>query len=204
MKKHLEAEPLVQRISRVLAWVAGAIILFGCSVPITIDVFARYFFNRGVVESFEISGYALAACIGLGMAFTVTTKANIRVDLLVKTLPFPLRAVCDIAASVALALVAVALAWFAWGTLEQSWAMNAKSISHLQVPMVIPQGIWWIGLFWFAAVAVLVPIQAVRRLLTGNRTEFQTLLGSTGVADEIVQAGVDSLADAQASEDRRA
>lgn len=195
MNKPPESEPLVQRISRVLAWLAGAIILFGCSLPITIDVFARYFFNRGVVESFEISGYALAACIGLGMAFTVTSKANIRVDLLVKSLPFPLRALCDIAAAVALALVALALAWFTWGTLEQSWSMGAKSISHLQVPMIIPQGIWWIGLFWFAAVAVLIPIQAVIRLFKGNRDGFQHLIGSTAVTDEIVQAGVDAVVD---------
>jgi hypothetical protein len=26
-----------------------------------------------------------------------------------------------------LGLIAVALAWFAWGTLSQSWALNAKS-----------------------------------------------------------------------------
>ena len=193
MKKLLVPEPLPQRVSRVLAWLAGAIILFGCSLPITIDVIARYFFNRGVVESFEISGYALAACIGLGMAFTVTTKANIRVDLLVKTLPFPVRAGLDLGAAIALALVALALAWFAWGTLQQSWSMGAKSISQLQVPMVIPQGIWWIGLFWFAAVAVLIPVQAVKRLLAGDRAGFQELIGSSGVADEIVQAGVDSI-----------
>lgn len=34
-------EPLPQRISRVLAWVAGAVILFGCAVPITVDVGMR-------------------------------------------------------------------------------------------------------------------------------------------------------------------
>ena len=76
-------DPLVNRISRWLAWIAGAVVLFGCAVPITIDVLSRYFFNRSAVESFEISGFGLAACIGLGMAHTVTTKAHIRVDFLV-------------------------------------------------------------------------------------------------------------------------
>ena len=65
----LPPEPWPQRISRILAWIGGAIILVGCSGLITIDVITRYLFKRGMVESFEISGYALAACIGLGLGF---------------------------------------------------------------------------------------------------------------------------------------
>ena len=78
---------LSERISRWLAWVAGAVILFGCAVPVAIDVIARAVLGRTLVESFEISGYALAVCIGLGMGYTVTTKANIRVDILTARLP---------------------------------------------------------------------------------------------------------------------
>lgn len=186
----LPDEPLPQRISRVLAWIAGAIILFGCAGLITIDVVTRYFFKRGMVESFEISGYALAACIGLGMAFTVTSKSNIRVDILLDSLPDRVRVACDILASLALALIAVALAWHAFGTLQQSWAMGARSVSTMQTPMVLPQGIWWFGLFWFACMAVLVPIQAAARLLKRDRAGFNHLVGSLRVVDEIEQAGV--------------
>lgn len=184
-------EPLPQRISRILAWAAGAIVLIGCSFLITVDVITRYFFKRGMVESFEISGYALAACIGLGLAFTVTSKANIRVDILLDIVPGRLRVVCDLLASLTLAVIAVALAWFAWGTLAQSWALNAKSISQLQVPMVIPQGVWFVGLFWFACMAVLIPVQAVARLIARDRAGFDALIGSLRVTEEIEQSGVD-------------
>jgi len=181
-------EPLPNRISRWLAWVAGAVILFGCAVPITLDVAMRYFFNRSAVDSFEISGYGLAACIGLGMAFTVTTKAHIRVDFAVAKLPFPLRAACDLLAAVALAVVAAALAWYAWGTLSQSWAMGARSMSQLQIPIAIPQGVWWIGLFWFACMAVLAPVQAVWRLIQGDRAGFEAAIGSADLDAEIDEA----------------
>jgi TRAP-type C4-dicarboxylate transport system permease small subunit len=181
-------EPLPQRVSRWLAWVAGAVILFGCAVPITIDVLARYFLNRGLVESFEISGYGLAACIGLGLGYTVTTKAHIRVDFVVAKMPFPVRAACDLLAACALAVVAAALAWFAWGTVSQSWNMGARSMSQLQIPIVIPQGLWWIGLFWFACMAVLAPIQAVLRLLKGDRAGFQAAIGSADLNAEIDEA----------------
>jgi TRAP-type C4-dicarboxylate transport system permease small subunit len=185
----LPDEPLPQRISRILAWLAGAMILFGCSMLISIDVITRYFFKRGMVESFEISGYAMAACIGLGLAFTVTSKSNIRVDILLDAFPRPVRVLCDILAALALAVIALTLAWFTWKTLAQSHAMNAKSVSVLQTPMVIPQGIWWVGLVWFAAMAVIIPIQAIIRLSKGDGEGFDRLIGSLRVTEEIEQAG---------------
>ena len=178
----------VARISRWLAWLAGAVILFGCAVPITIDVLSRLILNRSAVESFEISGFGLAACIGLGMANTVTTKAHIRVDFLAARLPAPLRIACDLLAAVTLAVVAAALAWFAWKTVAQSARMDARSMSLLRIPMVIPQGLWWIGLFWFALVAVLAPVRAVWRLTRGDRAGFTALIGSADVDAEIDEA----------------
>lgn len=187
----LPPEPWPQRTSRVLAWVAGAVILFGCGGLITLDVITRYFLRRGVVESFEISGYALAAAVGLGLAFTVTTKANVRVDILLDLLPKPLRVVCDVLASLALALIALALAWFGWQTVGQSLAMSARSVSTLQVPMALPQGIWWVGIFWFACMAVLIPLQAMARLLRRDGPGFERLVGSLRVTEEISQAGIE-------------
>jgi TRAP-type C4-dicarboxylate transport system permease small subunit len=180
---------LPDRISRWLARLAGAIILLGCGGLITIDVITRAIFRRGMVESFELSGYALAAAVGLGLAFTVTQKTNIRVDILLDVFPRPLRRAADLLAAVALAVIAVALAWFCWGTLAQSWSMDAKSVSTLQTPMVIPQGVWWAGILWFAIVAVLAPVQAVLRLLARDMAGFDARIGSLRVEEEISQAG---------------
>lgn len=188
----LPPEPWPQRLSRILAWIAGALILVGCSGLISIDVITRLLFRRGVVESFELSGYALAAAIGLGLAFTVTSKANVRVDILLDALPRRFRAPCDLIAALSLSLIALALAWFCWKTLAQSVAMSARSISTLQVPMAIPQALWWAGIFWFACVAVLMPLQAMARLLRRDRTGFDALIGSLRVTEEISQAGIDA------------
>jgi TRAP-type C4-dicarboxylate transport system permease small subunit len=183
-------EPLPQRITRVVAWVAGALILVGCGALISLDVVLRAIFGRAVVESFEISGYCFAAAIGLGLAFTVTSKSNIRIDILVQSLPPAIRRTADILAALSLAAAALALAWYCFGTLAQSWRMDAKSISTLQVPLALPQGIWWIGMFWFAFMAVLVPLQAIARLVAGQAGEFDRTIGSLRVTEEIAQAGV--------------
>jgi TRAP-type C4-dicarboxylate transport system permease small subunit len=188
----LPPEPWPQRVSRLLAWAAGACILIGCGLLISLDVVTRAIFRRGVIESFEISGYAFAAAIGLGMAFAVASKSHIRVDIALGVLPKGWRAPCDLLASAALALVALALAWYCWGTLAQSIDMNAKSVSSMQTPMAVPQSVWFAGLFWFAAMAVIVPLQALARLLAGDRAGFDALVGSLRVDEEIEQAGVDS------------
>ena len=188
----LPSEHWAQRISRIFAWFAGALILFGCSGLISIDVITRLIYGRGVVESFELSGYALAAAVGFGLAFTVTSKANVRVDILLDLLPRGFRAPCDLLASLSLSVVALALAWFCWKTVDQSMAMQARSISTLQVPMAIPQGFWWAGIFWFAFVAVLIPLQAMFRLLGHDRPGFDALIGSLRVTEEMSQAGVDA------------
>ena len=187
----LPDEPLPQRISRIFAWLAGGCILFGCGALISADVVTRFIFKRGMIESFEISGYMLAACIGLGLAFTVTSKSNIRVDILLDAFPYRLRAACDLLAAVALAVIAVALVWFAWKTLAQSWSMNARSTSIMQTPMVLPQGVWWIGLLWFAFMAILLPLQAILRLLAADQRGFDRLIGSLRVTEELEQAGID-------------
>ena len=187
----LPDEPLPQRISRIFAWFAGACILFGCGALISVDVVTRFVFKRGMIESFEISGYMLAACIGLGLAFTVTSKSNIRVDILLDAFPYRLRAACDLLAAIALAVIAVALVWFTWKTLAQSWSMNAKSTSVMQTPMVLPQGLWWIGLLWFALMAVLLPLQAIMRLVAADQRGFDKLIGSLRVTEELEQAGID-------------
>lgn len=185
-------EPWPQRVTRVVAWIAGAIILFGCGALISLDVITRAIFRRAVVESFEISGYCFAAAIGLGLAFTVTQKSNIRVDILLSHMPSAIRRAFDLIAALALAVIALALAWYCYGTLAQSARMDAKSISVLQVPLAVPQSVWWIGIFWFAFMAVLVPIQAVLKLIAGDTEAFDRAVGTLRVVDEISQAGVET------------
>ncbi len=180
------------RLSRWLAWVAGATILFGCAVPVAIDVAARALLGRTLVESFEISGYALALCIGLGMGYTVTTKANIRVDILTAQLPRGVRLPFDLAASVALAVTALAFAWYTFDVLQESWRLDARSISKLQTPLLLPQSIWWAGFVWFATVAVLTPFYAIMRLIAGDTDTAEALVSAPGLLEELQKGGITS------------
>lgn len=177
--------------SRWLAWLAGAIILFGCAVPISIDVLSRAILGRTMLESFEISGYAFAACIGLGMGFTVTSKANIRVDILTAKLPPKLRLTFDIVAALALAVTALALAWYSFDVLEKSWKLGARSTSTLQVPLLLPQSVWWIGFVWFATIACLTPMMAILRIFARDTAGAEALISAPALSEEIADIGID-------------
>lgn len=181
-----------ENLSRWLAWAAGAVILFGCALPISIDVVSRALIGRTLLESFEVSGYALAACIGLGMGYTVTSKANIRVDILTAKLPRRIRLFFDLVASVALATTAFALAWYSFSVLEESWRLGARSQSTLQVPLILPQGVWWLGFVWFATVACLTPLLAVSRLLVRDLDGAEALISNPELIDEIEDIGIDT------------
>ena len=127
------------------------------------------------LDNLGVDVTALIAGLGVGGVAVALALQNILGDLL---------------ASLSLSVVALALAWFCWKTVDQSMAMQARSISTLQVPMAIPQGFWWAGIFWFAFVAVLIPLQAMFRLLGHDRPGFDALIGSLRVTEEMSQAGV--------------
>jgi TRAP-type C4-dicarboxylate transport system permease small subunit len=182
-------ESRAARISRYLAWLSGGILLVGCAGSITVDVVLRYFLNRTVVESFEISGYAFAAAVALGMAYTISCKSNIRIDLVANRLPLRPRVILDLVAHLAILAVAATIAWYALQTWLQSLKLDAKSVTILQVPLILPQGIWLLGLLWFALFAALVAWSAARLLWRGDLAGVQALIGPATLQDEIELAG---------------
>lgn len=185
------------KVSRWLAWIAGATILFGCALPVSIDVLTRAIIGHTVLESFEISSYAFAASIGLGMGYTVTSKANIRVDILTAKLPWRARIAVDMIAALTLASTALALAYYTFGVLSNSWQIGARSASTLRVPLMLPQLVWWAGFAWFAAIACLTPLFAAARLWAGDRSGAETLISNPDLMDELEEIGVDLTKDTQ-------
>ena len=96
----------------------------------------------------------------------------------------------DITASIALAVTAFAIAWYTLGVLQESWKLGARSQSTLQVPLIIPQGIWWVGLFWFATIACLTPIFAILRLLSRDTAGAEALISNPDLSEEMQEIGI--------------
>lgn len=177
-------DPLVIKIGVFLAWVAGLLLLVS-AVLITVDVATRSLVNLAFLESFELSSYAFAAAVTLGLAYTLTCRAHIRIEVVYMLLKGPLRLALDLVAIALLAVVALALAWFAAQAVLSTYEMSAHSNTSLGVPLVLPQGLWLAGLIWFALTAVWLTVRSAVHLFMGQSDQVKRDIGMLALQEEI-------------------
>lgn len=176
--------PPVVAVSRFLAWVAGALIL-ASAVLVSVDVITRSILRVTFLESFELSSYAFAAAVTLGLAYTLTSRTHIRIEVIYSLFRRPTRIALDLVAIFLLAVVAIALAWFAGQTVLFTFEMGARSNTSLGIPMVIPQGVWLAGLIWFALTAVWLAVRSILHLAARRHNEVSREIGVLALQEEI-------------------
>jgi len=159
-----------------------------CAAFITIDVLCRNFGGFSSSATTEITSYMLAFGIAWGLAHALATRSHIRIDVLVNRLPIGLRQYLHGFALLLLTGLSLFIAWCAWGLVGESILFNAKDTSALAIPLVIPQGLWAIGITMLAVFAVVLLLEVVCLLATGNAAEIDKLLGPRGYQEETQEA----------------
>lgn len=167
--------------ARGLAWVAGGLVL-AIALIVAGDVVARNLMGRTVFHSFEISIYLFAAALGFGMAHTLASAGNIRIDVIYRLFPAPLRRALDLLALASLAGLGLFLAWFAWRLTLVSQARGVTSTTTLAVPLALPQAVWATGMTVFGAVGVVLTLRLALLLATGRGEEADRMAGIAGEA----------------------
>ena len=172
------------RVSRWLAWVGGAMLLL-CAALVSLDVVFRALWKVSYFESFELSTYAFAIATAMGMSYALASKAHIRIELLYVLLPVRARAWLDVVAYGGLAVVAGVLLFFCSLMVLGNLNTGARSNSSLAVPLVIPQGLWLLGLAWFAVLALGYALFGLWHAARGRADVVQQRLGVAALQDEI-------------------
>ena len=170
-----------------MAWVAGWNYI-ACALFITADIVGRNAFGVSSAATVEITGYMLACGIAWGLAHTLACRAHIRVDVLVTRLPLRWRAPLHLFSLLLLTCFAAFTAWAAWALVDESALFNAHDNSALRVPLIIPQGIWAVGISAFVVMCVVLLLESVLSLLMGEGTRLDALLGSRTLNDETQEA----------------
>lgn len=170
-----------------MAWVAGWNYV-ACALFITADIVGRNAFGVSSAATVEITGYMLACGIAWGLAHTLACRAHIRVDVLVTRLPVRWRAPLHLFSLLLLAVFALFTAWAAWELVDESALFDAHDNSALRMPLVIPQGIWAVGLSAFVLMCGVLLLESTLALLTGEGARLDALLGSRTLADETEEA----------------
>lgn len=170
-----------------MAWVAGWNYI-ACALFITADIFGRNALGVSSAATVEITGYMLACGIAWGLAHTLACRAHIRVDVLVTRLPVRWRAPLHLLSLLLLAGFAAFVAWAAWQLVDESALFDAHDNSALRIPLIIPQGIWAIGISAFLLMCTVLLLESLLALLLGEGERLDALLGSRTLTDETQEA----------------
>lgn len=174
-------------VAAFMNYVAGWNFIF-CAVFITIDVVCRNFGGFSSSATTEITSYMLAFGLAWGLAHALATRSHIRIDVLVNRLPIGVRQYLHAFALLLLTGLSVFFAWCAWSLVGESMLFDAKDTSALAIPLVVPQGLWAVGITMLAVFAVVLLLEISCLLLAGDATEIDRLLGPRGYQEETQEA----------------
>jgi len=174
-------------ITAISLWLAraGGFMLLAAALVITFEIAARKLFLLPFNVGTELSTYALATGASWSFSYALLRRAHVRVDVLRKPFPPTGRCLLDILALLSLTALAFVLSYFAWQTAATSWIFEARENTPLATPLAIPQGLWFLGISWFALVAAEQSVMAVLAFARGRVAEAMQIAGPIGAAEEL-------------------
>jgi TRAP-type C4-dicarboxylate transport system permease small subunit len=176
-------QTIAEGISRVGA-VAGGAMLMIAAIVICVDITLRYTLSWTVGGADELSGYALAISSAWGFSAALLTRSHIRIDTVYVRVRPRVRAVLDLLSLACLVFFFALITWYAFGVLRQSYSSDSHSLSEIQMPLVVPQTLWVLGLFFFVAVSLLLLARGLRAFVVGDLDGLFALIGSKSAVAE--------------------
>jgi TRAP-type C4-dicarboxylate transport system permease small subunit len=171
-------------ISRIGAIIGGAMLLVA-SVLICIDITLRYTMSVTLGGADEISGYALAISSAWGFSAALLSRSHIRIDTVyVRLKSIKVRALLDLISLATLMGFFGMVTWYAWGVVKQSWVSDSHSLSAIEAPLVIPQGLWFAGLLFFVFLCALLLVRGLLAFMAGDYPGLFALIGSKSALAE--------------------
>jgi TRAP-type mannitol/chloroaromatic compound transport system permease small subunit len=174
-------------VSGVSLWMArvGGAMLIAASFVISFEIVARKIlflpFNVGT----ELSTYALAVGASWSFAYALLHRSHVRIDVVRNVVGQRAKAGLDVLALMSLAVTALVLTGYVFDTVEASWSLGARENTSLGTPLIIPHGLWFIGLVWFAIVCLEQLATVLVRLLRGDMAGVVRSAGPAGIEEEL-------------------
>lgn len=174
----------VKLVARGGLWFGGAVIL-ACALLISTDIVLRVVFNQAIDGTDELARFALAISTTWALAGALLDRAHIRVDTAYAQFPGEMRLACDFAALLAFLIFFSLILVYGIEMIHQSWTVAAISDSALQLPMVLPQTIWILGIILFLLADVALLVVAGASVLRGDVRKAAALIGMKTAEEEV-------------------
>jgi TRAP-type C4-dicarboxylate transport system permease small subunit len=101
---------LLEKIEKVLAYIAGAFII-AMMLLVTLDVVLRNFFHSPIPGVYEIVGFLFVSAVGLGLPYVQAQRGNISINIASRLLPMKVQKLLVIIAYVLALFTVSILAW---------------------------------------------------------------------------------------------
>lgn len=178
---------MIAKLGTVMGYAAGWGFIL-CAAFITFDVLARRFLGFSSQATTELTGYSLAFGISWALAHTLSTRAHVRIDVLINFLPAKVRYPMHLLSLAALAVFMAFLAKGAWELVDESLLFGATDISLLRTPLWIPQGLWTFGIIVFLVLILLMLAESSLLVIAGRGAEAEALLHARTYDEEAAEA----------------
>jgi len=173
----------VDRLARLMGACAGWLFM-ACAAFITFDVLARKFLGFSSQSTTELSGYMLGIGIAWGLASALEARTHVRIDVLIQRFPAGIKSYLHFLALILLAVFVGFLVYGAWHTTFESWEFKATDNSLLKTPLIIPQGLWLIGLGVFGLMSTLRVVEVALLLPSQDIEAIEHLTGPKSFIEE--------------------
>ena len=183
----VRANRMIDALARLMNRCAGWMFVL-CAFFITFDVLARKFLGFSSQSTTELSGYMLGVGIAWGLSGALEARTHVRIDILIQKVPPRIRGYLHWVALATLAVFAGFLVYGAWHTTMESWDFKATDNSLLKTPLIIPQGLWLIGIGVFGVMAVLRVLEVALLLPRGDIDAIEHLTGPRSYIEEADEA----------------
>jgi len=180
------ARQRLEVVARAMNAVAGWAYV-ACALFVTADVLGRKLLGISSQGTTEITGYLLAFGISWGLGHALAERVHIRVDMLLGRMPLALRGWMHALALGFLAVLAFFFVWRGWAVVAESWEFGARDTSALSIPLVMPQGLWALGLTVFLALGAVLLVEVALLLGQGRTGAVERLLGARTATEETAE-----------------
>ena len=137
-----------------------------------------------------MSGYILGMAATWGLAYTLRSDANVRIDVLLPVMGPRARAIADFVAVMGLAFLAYVVTWKMWGDVINSYQLNQYSNDYPRTPLFFPKAFIAAGysLLLLATLQMLLSILAEKLLPTVHKLMGGAEISHKDLDEESTQA----------------
>jgi TRAP-type C4-dicarboxylate transport system permease small subunit len=136
LKRTDELLKKVERVFLQCSWVFTMII----TLLIVIDVVMRFFFNRPLPATWEISEIIMPYIVMVGFAYTLTIGVHVQVSLVTDRLPPKVKFFFSSFRNLLSVATCGIIAYWSWLRFVESFRMNEEILAAVSLP-------WWVGKF---------------------------------------------------------